>query len=147
MTQETITFPSDALAVCLRLARAHALIAARLDDQLGLLHGIGYGDFQLLRQLSLAPRGRLGRAALATSLALTAAGVTRALLPLEKIGLLARQQDAPGAHVTLTPAGRALASEAAETAHPLCQRLLGAAPLAVLADGLERVAGMVAPRV
>ncbi|MET3133537.1 DNA-binding MarR family transcriptional regulator [Oxalobacteraceae bacterium GrIS 1.11] len=115
---------ATALELCLRLARTHALLAASLDERLGTLHGIGFGDFQLLRQLSQAPQRRLHRDELGGTLALSPAGLTRALLPLEKIGLLTRQQDA----ASLTPAGQAMLPAALETAQLICRRMLEKAP-------------------
>lgn len=73
---------------CLRMARAWAALSRRLDSSLGSLHGISFADYQLLLSLQRAPGGRLRRVDLAETLGLTASGVTRSLLPLEKIGLV-----------------------------------------------------------
>ncbi len=93
---------------CLRLARANAVLLRRFDNALGSQHGISFGDFQLLNHLARAPGGRLRRVDLAERVSLTASGVTRTLLPLEKIGLVSRQPDPRDARVgyaVITEAG------------------------------------------
>lgn len=107
------------LAFCLRLDRAASSVRRRLDSALGNHHGISFADYQLLAQLGQAPGGRLRRIDLAGQLGLTASGVTRSLLPLEKIGLVERQSDPRDARVgyaLLSNAGRALLADADATA-------------------------------
>lgn len=84
---------------CLRLARANAVLVRRFDNALGSHHGISFSDFQLLNHLARSPGGRLRRVDLAERVGLTASGVTRTLLPLEKIGLVTRQSDPRDARV------------------------------------------------
>lgn len=109
----------NALEFCLRLARAHATIIRRLDTVLGGHHGLSFSDFMLLQSLANAPGGRLRRVDLAERLGLTASGVTRTLLPLEKTGWVARQADERDARVgyaVITAAGHALLDNAQRTA-------------------------------
>ena len=136
---------AGALDFCLRLARAQALIVRRFDSILGNLHGLSFGDYQLLYHLQRAPGARLRRIDLAERLALTASGITRSLIPLEKIGLVARQADAREARVgyaVITEAGQALLIHADATAQALGQELLGSAspeqlaPLSLLLAGI-----------
>src|SRR5450830_482006 len=125
-----------ALDFCLRLARAQALIVRRFDSALGNLHGLSFSDYQLLYQLQRAPGARLRRIDLAERLALTASGVTRSLMPLEKIGLVARQADQRDARVgyaVLTAAGQQLLDHASATAHAVGRELLQDAPAEQLA--------------
>jgi DNA-binding MarR family transcriptional regulator len=139
---------AGALDFCLRLARAQAVLVRRLDNTLGNLHGISFSDFQLLYHLNRAPGARLRRVDVAERLALTASGVTRALLPLEKIGLVSRQPDPRDARVgyaAITEAGQTLLQNAVVTAHMISQELLKeTAPeqLEVLAAILGQIAGM-----
>ena len=91
--------PSASLDFCLRLARAYSVLTRRLDNALGNLHGLGFSDFMVLYHLQRAPATRLRRIDLAERLGLTASGVTRTLLPLEKLGLVARQPDPRDARV------------------------------------------------
>ncbi|MCC7598111.1 winged helix-turn-helix transcriptional regulator [Janthinobacterium sp. FW305-129] len=136
-----------ALDFCLRLARAQAVLVRRFDSILGNLHGLSFSDYQLLYHLQRAPGGRLRRIDLAERLALTASGITRSLLPLEKIGLVARQADARDARVgyaVITEAGQALLIHADATAQALGQELLGSASaeqLAPLSQLLASIAG------
>jgi DNA-binding MarR family transcriptional regulator len=106
---------TDATDFCLRLARAHAVLIRRFDNSLGSHHGISFSDYQLLHHLARAPGGRLRRVDLAERLGLTASGVTRTLLPLEKIGLVGREPDPRDARVgfaVLTDSGRELMNNA-----------------------------------
>ena len=149
MTDHTSPPPDGASALdfCLRLARAQALIVRRFDSILGNLHGLSFGDYQLLYHLQRAPGGRLRRIDLAERLALTASGITRSLMPLEKIGLVVRQADARDARVgyaVITEAGQALLIHADATAQALGQELLQDAPaeqLGALSAVLAKLAG------
>jgi DNA-binding MarR family transcriptional regulator len=139
---------TSALDFCLRLARAYAVLVRRLDNSLGNLHGISFSDFQLLFYMERAPGSRLRRIDLAERLGLTASGVTRTLLPLEKIGLVTRQSDPRDARVgyaVLTAAGQNLLQDAQATARMICQELLKDAvgdQLDVLATVLGQIAGI-----
>ncbi len=116
-----------ALDFCLRLARVNAAIVRRLDTVLGGHHGLSFSDFMLLQHLSKAPGGRLRRVDLADRQGLTASGVTRTLLPLEKTGLVARMADERDARVgfaAITPAGHNLLDNAQLTARETCAELL-----------------------
>ncbi len=107
------------LDVTLQLARAHGRVAKALDSGLGSHHGIGASDYALLTTLAAAPLGRSKPADLARRLALTPSGVTRALLPLEKIGIVERlpdERDARISYAALTSAGRRIVEEARVTA-------------------------------
>ena len=133
MTDHTSLSPDGdgALDFCLRLARAQALMVRRFDSALGNLHGLSFSDYQLLYQLQRAPGARLRRIDLAERLALTASGVTRSLMPLEKIGLVARQadtRDARAGYAVLTAAGQELLHHASATAHAVGRELLQDAP-------------------
>ncbi|UGQ48039.1 MarR family winged helix-turn-helix transcriptional regulator [Massilia endophytica] len=121
----------QALEFCLRLARAQAAVVRRLDAALGGLFGLSFSDFMLLHHLSRAPGGRLRRVDLADRQGLTASGVTRSLLPLEKIGVVARRSDERDARVgyaVLTPAGHDMLDNAIPVAQEVCRELLRNAP-------------------
>lgn len=122
-------FDSPTSEFCLRMARAWAALSRRLDSALGGHHGISFADYQLLLNLQRAPGGRLRRVDLAEKLGLTASGVTRSLLPLEKIGLVARQSDPRDARVgyaIITPTGSELVTNASVVVHNVSRMLLGA---------------------
>jgi len=141
---------SDSLTTefCLRLARAWATLARRLDSALGGHHGISFADYQLLLHLQRAPGGRLRRVDLADRLGLTASGVTRSLLPLEKIGLVTRQSDPRDARVgyaLITPTGDELVTNATTVVDNISRAMLGAPSgdqLRTTSDLLAQIAGI-----
>ena len=94
-----MTSNKQSLDLCLDLAKAYATLVRRLDGRLGSLHGLSFGDFAMLLHLSQAPGGKLRRVHLAEQLGLTPSAVTRALIPLEKIGLVTREPDKHDARV------------------------------------------------
>ncbi|MDQ2662426.1 MAG: MarR family transcriptional regulator [Candidatus Eremiobacteraeota bacterium] len=112
---------TERLAFALGLNRAHAELKRRMDARLG---GIGYTDFLLLTELSNVQGGRLRAVDLANRLLVTPSGVTRAVLPLEKIGLVARERherDARATHIVLTPIGRKVVESATEQAERIVE--------------------------
>jgi DNA-binding MarR family transcriptional regulator len=115
---------SPSLDFCLRLAKAHAELVRRFDGRLGTLHGLSLGDFILLLHLSRAPGGKLRRVDLADQLGLTASAVTRALIPLERIGLVTRQRDLRDARIgyaVLTKTGQRVLQESMSSAEVISE--------------------------
>lgn len=138
---------ASALAICRDIARLHEQVASALDELLGTLHGIAYGEYRLLDELGRAPGGRLRRNELAGRLGLSAAGVVRALLPLEKIGLVGREVAPDGPRVTqvaLTAAGRQVLAEAETSARGAACRTLRCADGAQLASARGVLADLAA---
>jgi DNA-binding MarR family transcriptional regulator len=148
LTSMTNTSTSATTDFCLRLARAATVLTRRFDAPLGGHHGISFADYQLLKHLARAPGGRLRRVDLAERLGLTASGVTRSLLPLEKIGLVSRQSDPRDARVgyaSLTASGSELVGNAESVVDAVSRELLaGADPdqLGALTALLGRIAGI-----
>ena len=124
---EIVDAGSDAdtgLEFCIRFSRAYATLTRRLDNALSSLHGLSFADFMILYYLERAPGGKLRRVDLAERLGLTASGVTRSLLPLEKMGLVSRQPDPRDARVgyaTLTGSGHQLLSYAITSVRSVAQ--------------------------
>ncbi len=109
----------SSLRICVGINKAQAALARRFDGRLGTWHGLSFGDFIVLLHLGGSPDGRLRRVDLAAQLGLTASAVTRTLIPLEKIGLVARRPDPHDARVgyaVLTKAGWRVLGEALESA-------------------------------
>ncbi|MGZ5200615.1 MAG: MarR family winged helix-turn-helix transcriptional regulator [Telluria sp.] len=126
---------TTAVDFCLRLSRAATAMTRRFDAALGNHHGISFADYQLLRNLARAPEGRLRRVDLADRLGLTASGITRSLLPLEKIGLVGRQSDPRDARVgyaIITTAGAELVANADTLVESLAGDVVGDPPFAHL---------------
>ena len=142
------TGASTSLELCVRLTRAYSVLTRRLDNKLGSVHGLSFSDFMVLSYLQRSPGARLRRVDLAERMGLTASGVTRTLLPLEKLGLIAReidQRDARIGYALLTEAGQQLLANAAVSAEVVCQdatQLVPAGDLSNLSQVLGRLAGM-----
>jgi DNA-binding MarR family transcriptional regulator len=100
----------------LQLAKVNAVLTRKLDARLG---GLGFTEFILMHHVSQAEDGRMRRTDLADKLGLTASGVTRLLLPMEKVGLVKREadkHDARVSYVTLGAGGKQKLAEAMERA-------------------------------
>jgi len=112
---------SDNLETLFALAGAQARAARELD-----VHGLSFAEVRLLNAL-LADREGRRPSELSVELHLTPSGVTRALLPLEKRGIVERRRDPGDARsslAALTPAGRTLVNEALELAAERSTRIL-----------------------
>jgi DNA-binding MarR family transcriptional regulator len=139
---------SASLDFCLRLTRAYATLTRRLDNVLSGLHGLSFGDFMILYHLERAPASRLRRTDLAERLGLTASGVTRSLLPLEKIGLIERTPDLRDARVgfaSITASGQQLLAYAMVSVLPVAEeatQALSAGQLDVFSVLLGQMAGI-----
>jgi len=99
----------------LAFASAWSRIERRLDSSLGAIRGISLAEYRLLRALADAPNSRASRVDLAHAVGLTPSGVTRALRPMEKLGIVATiksKRDARLAIAALSPAGRELVDDA-----------------------------------
>ncbi|MER7269429.1 MarR family winged helix-turn-helix transcriptional regulator [Micromonospora carbonacea] len=99
--------------------RMQAEVAARLGRQLQADAGLSFADYGVLAQLAEAPDGRLRPFALQRDLQWEQSRLSHHLGRMQRRGLVDREecpQDARGAFVVLTAAGRA-AIEAAAPAH------------------------------
>ena len=102
----------DAVLVLLDVA---ARIERRLDNALSMARGISFSEYRILKVLAGAEGRGVMRVDLAEAVGLTASAVTRALRPLEKIGVVATQKherDARCSLAKLTPAGLELLRDA-----------------------------------
>ena len=99
-----------------RLLRGHAASRRSFDVQLQGEHGLTVNDYGALLLLARAEGARMRRVDLAEGLQLTASGVTRLLVGLERNGLVEQATCATDRRVTyaaLTEAGRRKLEEAA----------------------------------
>ncbi|HZW25012.1 MAG TPA: helix-turn-helix domain-containing protein [Gallionella sp.] len=110
------------LALCLALHRAHASLRLKLDDELGIYHGISFSDFVVLDLLAQTANGRVRIVELVRPLRLPQSAVLRQLIVLEKIGLVVRDGASDERYAVLRPAGRVLVNTARETADSICSR-------------------------
>lgn len=117
--------PSPSLRIIANLARASSLLARRFES--GLPGGLGFSDFMILLHLHASPSGKMRRVDLADQLGLTASGITRLVAPLEKLGIVKREEserDRRVVYVVLSPGGKRLFNEALESAEYNSQRII-----------------------
>lgn len=113
-------------------------LESRLDQHLGAIRGISLAEYRLLHALGNAPGSQASRVDLAQSVGLTPSGVTRALRPMEKLGIvstLKSKRDARLSIAAMTPAGRELLNDASTVVDDTMKSLLKRAP--GVADRLE----------
>ena len=118
---------SPTLSFFISLSRIETVLSRRLDARLG---GLGWSDFLILYALSTADEKRMRRVDLADTIGLTASGITRLLLPMEKIGLITREShegDARVSYVRIAPGGEMKLSEALTRAEEFCSDIIHSA--------------------
>src|ERR1700754_3728802 len=96
---------NNSLKLVINLVRMDALLTRRFNRL--SIHGIGLTDFMILHLLHEEPGEKMRRSDLAEKIGLTASGVTRMLLPMEKAGLVDREsseRDARVSYAVLAPA-------------------------------------------
>ncbi|WP_367331381.1 MarR family winged helix-turn-helix transcriptional regulator [Sphingobacterium multivorum] len=113
------------ISTILNILKVQSVITKKFD---GLsLHGISLTDYMILYILSNSPGNRLKRIDLAEHTGLTASGITRVILPMEKIGLVEKEnsdRDARVSYVKLTSTGERIFAEATTTAEYISKKLL-----------------------
>lgn len=127
MSSEISTEQSLGLA----FAGAWHRLERRLDHSLGAIRGISLAEYRLLRALGDAPGARASRVELANAVGLTPSGITRALRPMEKLGIVSTvksKRDARLAIAALTPAGREVLDDASTVVDDTMQVVLKRTP-------------------
>jgi len=129
-------------SLALAFASAWNRLERRLDSSLGAIRGISLAEYRLLQALGGAPNAQASRVDLAQAVGLTPSGVTRALRPMEKLGIVSTvksKRDARLAIAALTPAGRELLSDAAGVVNDTMKAILARSPksLAQLGELIE----------
>jgi DNA-binding MarR family transcriptional regulator len=115
---------SPILSFFIALSRIQTVISRKMDAKLG---GLGFSDLLILYTLSVAPDKRMRRIDLAEAIGLTASGITRLLLPMEKIGLVRREAhsgDARVSYVAIAPGGETKLRDAIERAEQFCSDII-----------------------
>ncbi|QNK64953.1 MarR family transcriptional regulator [Pedobacter sp. PAMC26386] len=136
---------NESLKTLMNIAKVQSIIARRFDRL--SVHGLGFNDFMILYLLGQAVGEKMRRIDLAEQIGLTASGITRMLLPMEKIGLIGREaneRDARVSYVVLTKTGKKLFEEAKETANALASEITPAKKVKntkVLSDLLAEMGG------
>jgi DNA-binding MarR family transcriptional regulator len=96
------------------IVNLHSKIQKRIGGALSL-HGVGLSEYLVLHQLFIAPGQTMRRVDLAEQVGLTPSGITRLLNPMEKIGLIEKEdnpRDARVSLVALSIAGKRVYQEA-----------------------------------
>jgi DNA-binding MarR family transcriptional regulator len=139
------TPPSPEQALALAFASAWNRLERRLDHSLGAVRGISLAEYRLLRALGDAPGAQASRVDLAQAVGLTPSGVTRALRPMEKLGIVATvrsKRDARLAIAALTPAGRQVLDDASGVVDDTMKAVLQRTPqVAMHADAMTDLLG------
>ena len=91
---------TQSMLLCLQIPLLQSRISKPIDNILSL-HGIGFTEFQVMYKLSQAHDLTLRRIELANAIGLSASGVTRLLLPMEKNRLVTKERNARDARVSL----------------------------------------------
>jgi DNA-binding MarR family transcriptional regulator len=103
----------------LELTKFNTIMARKFDAS---LDGVSFNEFVILYYLDKSPEGKLRRVDLAAQVGLTPSGVTRLLLPMEKIGLIKKEtnpRDARVSFVSIAPGGKRKLLEALDRAEVL----------------------------
>ena len=101
------------ISLLFSIAKANAVISRQLSVLLP-----DFRDYMILHYLSEAPEQKLRRIDLAEKMGLTASGITRMLIQLEKLGIISRDmdnEDARARFASITKAGKALFKDATAT--------------------------------
>nr|WP_315485768.1 MarR family transcriptional regulator [uncultured Undibacterium sp.] len=112
-----MTNNSAAMQLIMSLSILQAHILKKVDQQLSV-HGISFTEFTVMHHLNNAPNYSMRRIDLAESVGLSASGVTRLLLPMEKINLVEKEvnpRDARVSLVKLSDAGITLFQDALQS--------------------------------
>lgn len=118
-------------ALVLAFASAWYRVERRLDSSLGAIRGISLAEYRILQALGDAPNAQASRVELAQAVGLTPSGVTRALRPMEKLGIVSTvksKRDARLAIAALTPAGRELLGDTSGVVNDAMQAILKRTP-------------------
>ena len=108
----------------IQLNKLGTIVSRKFDGSLG---GLGWSEFILLYHLSQAEGKKLRRIDLAEKAGLTASGVTRILLPMEKVGYISKEINAEDARVSLVmiaSGGQQKLDEALDRIEPIVEELL-----------------------
>lgn len=129
----------DPQALALAFAAAWNRLERWLSNSLGAIRGVSLAEYRLLRTLADSPDAQASRVDLAYALGITPSGVTRALRPMEKLGMVTTvrsKRDARLAIAALTAAGREVVDDASGVVDDSMSALLDNSP--ELADHMQQ---------
>lgn len=102
------------VGLVMNLVNMYSKIQRQMGSSLSA-HGLGLSEYLVLNQLYTAPNQKMRRRDLAEGVGMSPSGITRLLNPMEKIGLIAKEEnprDARVSLVALSEAGRQTIEEA-----------------------------------
>ena len=115
---------NPAIKFFINLEKTQSILSHRFDRGLG---GLSFSEFLILFYLDQADGQKMRRVDLAEKIGMTASGVTRLLLPMEKIHLIKSgptEKDARVRFVTISPAGKEKLTEALERLEILAEEII-----------------------
>ena len=115
---------SQQLQYFINLSQMQAVVSRRFDHMGSM---VGFTDFMVLYHLSQADGQKMRRIDLAEKMGMTASGVTRVLLPMEKLRLVGRESNPRDGRVSmarLTSGGRRILEESMERAETIATDLI-----------------------
>ncbi len=135
----------------LALVRTHSRFWEQVEAQMRRDSGLTMVRYDVLAHLDLAG-GRLGLTELAAAILLSQSGLSKLLDRMEAVGLVHRDpdpRDARAVFAAITPAGRALVTQARRGHHEFLRTTFAAAlddaDLADLARIMARISGSIPP--
>lgn len=87
----------------LEISKIHTILSRELDGRIGA--GLGWTEFVILHTIATSPGQKMRRIDLAAALGMTASGITRQLLPMEKVGYIKKETTTEDARVSLVTLG------------------------------------------
>ncbi len=109
----------------INLAKTHSIFVKRFEGGLG--NGLGLNEFLILFHLNQSIDKKMRRIDLAEKIGVTASGITRMLLPMEKIGLVKSDSfsvDARVKFVSISRSGEEKIKETLERFSDLIEEIL-----------------------
>ena len=89
-----------AMELIISISSLQAHFLKKIDGQLSI-HGISFNEYLVMHYLNKATKKTMRRIDLADSIGLSASGVTRLLIPMEKIKLIQKEVNPRDARVSL----------------------------------------------
>jgi len=84
----------------INIINLHSKIQKRIGGEL-FVHGIGLSEYLVLDQLYISPNQKIRRSDLAEQVGMSPSGITRLINPMEKIGLVEKEENPRDARVSL----------------------------------------------
>lgn len=130
---------NPSLHIFLKLSKITSIIHRKFE---GPLNGLSFTEFTILLHLSKAPEERLRMTDVAEKVGLTPSGITRILLPMEKIGLISKERnphDARSSMVVLSTSGKTRMTDTLVHLEEHCEELTSVFSSVELDDTLASI--------